>query len=440
LDTKSTSFTPIRILEIEISQKLSDISAINKESELKYGQLFCLIRLHSHPLGVLKIKLDKNLTTEILASHIWNELQQTINSHLEVDGLPHIDKLTPEGLPNQAEALCQKKLSTFLEDVPPVTIVIATYNRIDTLKPCIESILALEYPEYQIIVVDNAPHLPATAKFMAEHYADIDQIHYIQEPRPGLAQAHNRGLVEIQTPIGIFTDDDVLVDKYWLAQLVKGFSAADNVACVTGMIFPLELNTQAQEWIEQYGGYSKGFETTVYDLDENRINSPLYPYAAGTFGSGASMALKIDALRKLGGFDPALGAGSFAKSGDDFAAFLGILLDGYQLVYEPKAILYHLHPHEYESLRKRVYGYGVGLSAYLTKFMLEKPSIIFDLASKVPSGLMYLLNPKSEKNVGKTTDYPSELTHLEWQGLLYGPIAYLRSRWRTRNWRAEMGL
>ena len=46
-----------------------------------------------------------------------------------------------------------------------------------------------------------------------------------------------------------------------------------------------ELETPAQIWIEQYGGFHKGFEPRLYDLQEHRVTHPLYPYTAGTFGS-----------------------------------------------------------------------------------------------------------------------------------------------------------
>ena len=46
---------------------------------------------------------------------------------------------------------------------------------------------------------------------------------------------------------------------------------------------------------------------------------------------------------------------------------------GYQLVYEPASLLHHLHHRDYAILRKQIYRYGVGLTAYLTKAILENP-------------------------------------------------------------------
>jgi GT2 family glycosyltransferase len=311
--------------------------------------------------------------------------------------------------------------------------VIATHNRRESLAVCLEALLASEYPDFEVIVVDNAPKDNTTLDFIRDHYGDASQsgrkVRYVREDRPGLGRAHNAGLPHVTTRHVVFTDDDVLVDRYWLLEMVKGFSMADNVACVTGLILPAELETQAQVWIEQYGGFSKGFTRRCFDLNSNRPpNSPLYPYTAGVFGSGASMAFDTAVLRHLGGFDAALGAGTQALGGDDLAAFFHVVQNGYRLVYEPAAILHHSHRREYAGLRRQAYGYGVGLTAYLTKVVLDHPRLIMDMALRLPAGLAHIFSSKSPKNKHKQADYPKELNTLERKGMLYGPLAYWRSR------------
>ena len=59
----------------------------------------------------------------------------------------------------------------------------------------------------------------------------------------------------------------------------------------------MELETEAQAWIEQFGGFSKGFARHTFDLSTNRPKGFLYPYTAGMFGSGANMTFKTSALR-----------------------------------------------------------------------------------------------------------------------------------------------
>ena len=69
-------------------------------------------------------------------------------------------------------------------------------------------------------------------------------------------------------------------------RFVQAFGAADNVGCVTGMILPAELQTPAQGWIEQYGGFSKGFRRRIFDLNEYRPENPLHPYTRRRFWFG----------------------------------------------------------------------------------------------------------------------------------------------------------
>ena len=64
--------------------------------------------------------------------------------------------------------------------------------------------------------------------------------------------------------------------------------------------------------------------------------------------------------------------------------------------------------------------------------MLDRPSLLLDLARKLPRGLAFAVSPGSEKNVGRQRDFPRELARRELLGLAYGPIAYARSRRQAR--------
>jgi GT2 family glycosyltransferase len=359
-------------------------------------------------------------------------------AHLEQDGLPPVTKLDVAGLVYSGAPKCQQEDESILANPPFVSVVIATHNRTEGLAVCLERLLSLDYPAYEVIIVDNAPSTTASADFIRKNFAGSAQVRYVREDQPGLAIAHNRGLMEVKGSLVAFTDDDVIVDKHWLTELVKGFTVAENVACVTGMILPAELQTPAQGWIEQYGGFNKGFSRRIFDLFEHRLKDSLYPYTAGVFGSGANMAFRTLVLREMGGFDPALGAGSRGVGGDDLAAFFEVITRGYKLVYEPAALLYHHHRRDYLGLRKQAYGYGVGLTAYIMKTIVDKPARLLDIALKLPFGLAHLFSPKSPKNMKKQADYPKELTKIERKGMLYGPLAYLRSRWHIRQVRQHL--
>jgi len=432
------NFSPFMIQEVEISKPLPAVSARDSATGRIYQRALSLVRLHRLPLGLVELSLAENgLTAADYACRIWQVLGSKIGEHLRGDGLPEIDQLGPAGIPVSGAPNCKQEREAFMAGAPFVSVVVATHDRPDSLVDCLESLRSLDYPDYEIIVVDSAPSSRATADLIRHRYSDIKQVRYLSEKLPGLAVAHNRGLTAVRAPVVAFTDDDVVADTLWLAHLVKGFDVAGNVGCVTGMILPKELETQAQMWIEQSGNLNKGFERRIFDLKANRPDDPLYPYAAGVFGTGANMAFRTSVLREIGGFDPALGTGSKGFGGDDLAAFFEVITRGYTLVYEPSAIIRHQHRRDYAGLRRLTYGYGVGLTAYLMKTLVDRPSRLLDFTARIPYGLMYAMNPRSPKNFNKPNDYPRDLTRLERRGMLYGPLAYLSSRWRTRKTRED---
>lgn len=433
-EPEAPGFRAARMLEVEISHPLPDVTAFTSEGEQKYQRAICLVRLHTRPLGVIELQLDEQgLSAANFARRIWATYGAEISAHLRQDGLEQIDELSAGGIPTAVKPGCRREQDQLLSTAPPASIIVATRDRPESLATCVDSLLCQDYhANYEIVVVDNAPNTTATADLIRQRYLDTGRVHYVREDHPGLAIAHNRGLRQVQGDIVAFTDDDVVADRYWLRSLVAGFYAAENVACVTGMIHPIELKTPAQAWIEQFGGFGKGFARRLYNTSTNRPLDPLYPYTAGMFGSGANMAFTRSFLRESGGFDPALGAGSGGVGGDDLAAFFEVIARSFTLVYEPAAIVHHRHRRDYTGLRRQAHGYGVGLTAYLMKILVDKPWRLLDLAIRVPHGLLFLLNSRSTKNVKKLSDYPKELTRIERKGMLHGPLAYLRSRRRAK--------
>jgi GT2 family glycosyltransferase len=311
-------------------------------------------------------------------------------------------------------------------------VVLSTRDRPDRLARCLSSLLSLHYPSYEVIVVDNAPATSATADLIQQRYADEPKIRYVREDRPGLSAGRNRGIVEARGDIIAFTDDDVAVDPYWLTGLVRGFSVTENVACVTSLILPLELETPAQLLFEEFGGFNKGFVQRVFDWRSRGKCGPLYPFTTGQLGTGAGMAFTAKFLQEEKGFDLALGAGSRTGGGEDLVAFFRVIARGNRLVYEPTSLAYHEHRRDYTSLQKQVYYYGVGLTAYLTRIVVGNPLLLFRIAIRVPQGLFFILNAQSSKNQKKSTHFPKELTNLERKGMLLGPLLYLRGRFT--NW------
>lgn len=433
-------FIPIRVMEVEIGQQLNDLSAFDELAGQYYRRALCLIRLHAQPLGIVELTLnEQGISADVFAELVWNALHIPIVKHLQEDGLPEVTKLDRKGLPDHSSIPCLEERNLFLQSAPFVSVIVSTRDRPDHLARCLKSLMSLRYPGYEIIVVDNAPGSTVTRDAIRRTYPNEPKIKYVCENRPGLSLARNSGISVARGEILVFTDDDTIVDYYWLVELVKAFSSADNVACVTSLILPLELETQAQVWFEEFGGFNKGFTRRTFDRASRYTEMPLYPFAAGRFGTGAGMAFTAAFLRSVGGFDPALGAGRKA-GGEDLAAFLQVIIKGYTLVYEPASLLYHLHRRGYAELCKQIYNYGIGPTAVLIKIVLEHPLILFELIAKVPYGLFFILSSRSPKNRKRSKDFPKELTALERKGMLCGPFAYVRSRWEARKLSGELAL
>jgi O-antigen biosynthesis protein len=420
-----TGFAPVRLLDLEIGAPLPAVEPAAAPDGTPYRRARALVRLHGRPLGMTDLTLeDGRLVPASLADRLWGSLAGTIRAHLAADGGPAPARLPPGGL---GAGPCRAALP--LERAPLASVVVATRDRPAELVACVERLLDLAYPGYELLVVDNAPSSEATAVAVGRHFGNLPQVRYLREDRPGLSNARNQGLAEAAGEVVAFTDDDVLVDPAWLANLVAALGAAPHAACATGLILPAQLDTEAALWFESYAGFDKGWERQLFDLAEHRRPGPLYPYAMGQFGSGASLAFRTAALRRLGGFAPELGAGTTALGGEDLDIFLRLLASGAAIVYEPGAILWHRHLRDTATLRRQLHGYGVGLGAALTKSLLDRPARALELAVRLPAGLVYLLSPASPKNRRKQENFPGELTRLELRGVLAGPAAYLRSRW-----------
>lgn len=432
--TSIAEFQPAMMVEIELSEPLAPLDASAREDGHRYRRALALARLHTQPLGFVEFDLGENgLDASELAQRLWVELAALINAHLEAECLPAVDGLTPDGIAVGEEPACLAPRRAFLETAPFVSVVIPTHNRPQQVVALTQSVLASEYPagRFEVIVVDNAPSANDTALLFNQAYVDSTRVRYVREDRAGGSNARNCGLALARGEIVIFADDDELVDRHWLGEMVRGFGATGDVRCVTGLVAPMELETQAQGWFEQFGGYCKaGFASRLFNLTDHRAESPLYPFNLGVYGSGGSMAFRRDFLLGIGGFDPALGPATPSLGGEDLDAMLRVVLAGYDLAYTPMAIVRHPSHREFERLRNQLQGYGMGLSAALFKTLVTQPRQIPGFIRRLPRGVRFAFGAESPRHAGKQVDYPSELTRLEMWGLLGGPLAYLRSRRR----------
>ena len=419
-------FLPFRMVEVDLG---SPIAALEHPTGSGSARARVLCSLHQVPLGLLYVDIPEGgLRATELAQKIWRTLGGEVNAHLVRDRLPLLSALSEAGVGIHQRLACALERQAFLERAPRISVIVATRNRAQKLPALLDALLDLDYPEYEVLIIDNAPEDDQTRAVVEERSRRDARLRYLREDRPGLSSARNAGARAARAELIAITDDDVRPVRSWLSELARGFEAGENVACVTGAILAAKLDTRAQLWTEQYGGFHKGFAPRLFGLHDHKSDSRMYPYNAGVFGSGANLAFRRRVFLGIGGFDRALGAGTRGMGGEELAVFLQLISANFQIAYQPGALLYHDHHADEESLRKQMFSYGAGLSAYLTKTLWDRPARVLDLATRVPAGLIHLLHPRSAKNSGKEADYPAELTRLELRGLLYGPLAYARSR------------
>jgi glycosyltransferase involved in cell wall biosynthesis len=356
-----------------------------------YGAVEVLVRDEGVPVGKLHIQIyrgDAVLTAEVVRQ-------------LATDaGLTHSTERMPAD--NSAR--------------PSISVVVCTRDRPLALRRCLESMQLLRYENFEVLIVDNASRCSETRLLVAE-----TSFRYLREDRPGLDWARNRGLHAAVNEVVAYTDDDVRVDPNWLNGIATGFRDSQ-VACVTGLVCPLELETPAQVLFEQYGGMGKGLRARLFDpaklLPEELI-------AAHSAGVGANMAFRRDALIQLGGFDVHLDVGTPSNGGGDLDIFHRVLTAGRIIRYEPNALVWHQHRRSLPGLHTQVCNNGRAFGCYLLKIAGNRTVSRTKVATSAAKNWFgsWLLGSLFSGRPGRTPT----LVAAELWGALYSPRAY----WKT---------
>jgi O-antigen biosynthesis protein len=426
---RDDAWRPIAVVDV-------DLADVSLDTVASSGPRFIVARLHTRVLGVVVAGSPDGRAAgagsdALLASAHGESLRAVLLARFADQVRTHVERWGCDVAAVTGESLCQQARARALADAPTASVVVATRERPELLRVCVESLLAQAHPAVEILVVDNAPVSDATQRLIRGMHAWRGRVRYLREDVPGLGRAHNAALPHVQGDVVAITDDDVVADRFWLSSLLETFVLQD-AGCVTGPIVPLELRTREQSWVEQYGGFTRGFTHRLFSLAEPPAEEPLFPFTAGRLGSGANMAFTRAALDAIGGFDPSLGAGTRACGGDDLAAFAKTALAGARIAYCPDAVVRHRHHADYEALRRMSRGYGVGLGAYLTSLMVADPRLLPRMVRRLPAGVRHMLAGNSPKNARIEDDYPRELVRAERLGVLQGPLKYGLSRLDTR--------
>lgn len=351
----------IKVAVIDLDRPLLPVEDLDG-----YATLKVLVRVHGVPLGSIDVPVvDGRCSAERIRASIGFDIELALTRHLLSDALA--TGSGPDGFSAADLSGARHPCDRLTE--PFVTVAVCTRNRAEELRTCLAALARLDYPDYEVIVIDNAPSTSETEDLVRSEYPAV---RYVREPRPGLDWARNRAIAEARGEILAYTDDDVVVDPRWLTALAEAF-ADPSVAAVTGLVVPYELETQSQQLFERYGGFGRGFERRWYGAMPGDWPVQVSFLGAGQFGTGANMAYRRDLFAEIGLFDPGLDVGTVTNGGGDLEMFFRVLKHGHILAYEPAAIVLHRHRREYGQLRTQLTNNGIGFYSHLVRSALAYP-------------------------------------------------------------------
>ena len=350
-----------------------------------------------------------------------------------------------DSLPDEAScAVIDAALRQELGPVPALaagcclTIAICTRDRPDWLRRLLASLAGLDraalpgLAEVETLVVDNAPADDRSRLAAAE----FPSVRYAVEPRPGLNFGRNTALRLAQGNLVAYLDDDVVVDRGWLAGLLSAYESDREAGFITGQVLPFELQTDAQLVFERRGGFRRSFRRIHYGSSGG--GDPFYPCGAGIFGTGANMAVNRTAALAIGGFDEALDTGRTLPGGGDLDLYYRMVRAGYRGTYEPTCVVFHQHRREMRALRRQ-YGdsWGRAYMAFAAKSMTCDPAMRGVWLRHVAWWFSKELTDSLRSILGRNRRPLGMIAAETWGGLLGLAGAYRRSCARVTQIRAR---
>lgn len=109
----------------------------------------------------------------------------------------------------------------------PASVIVATFNRSKKLKRCLNALLKLNYPKYEIIVVNDAS-TDDTKDVLKKYGNRIRVINH--KKNKGTAATKKTGILSSKYPLVAIMDDDCIPDKDWLFNLVKRVDIKNKIA------------------------------------------------------------------------------------------------------------------------------------------------------------------------------------------------------------------
>ena len=233
-----------------------------------------------------------------------------------------------------------------LEKYPRVSVVVCSYNGGKTLSHCLHALDRVDYPNYEIVFVDdgstdNSQEVVAaweqSREKRREQGAKLPDFQNIRQQNMGLSYARNAGAASATGEVIAYTDSDCMADPDWLYYLVGTLLSGD----YAGVGGP-NVSPPAQDWIQACVAAAPGGPSHVLLTDVVAEHIP-----------GCNMAFHRWAFDQVGGFDP-----DYRKAGDDVDFCWRLQQGGQVIAFSPAAVVWHYRRFTLQAFRKQQEGYG----------------------------------------------------------------------------------
>jgi GT2 family glycosyltransferase len=245
-------------------------------------------------------------------------------------GITRADR-SPKASYQALEEVFRRSPAELLPQKPRISVVVCSYNGGATLEQCLRSLMALEYPNYEVIVVDDGS--TDNSRAILARFSDV---RVIQQPNRGLSVARNVGLRAATGAIVAYTDSDCYADPDWLTILVDHLSCSGAAAVGGPNLSPED------GWMAACVAAAPGQPTHVLESDQVAEHVP-----------GCNMAFRREALAAINGFDP-----QYRKAGDDVDVCWRLQQAGYWITFAPGAFVWHHRRQTPRAYLRQQAGYG----------------------------------------------------------------------------------
>lgn len=216
-----------------------------------------------------------------------------------------------------------------------VTIVIPTYNGLRYLIPCLESLRAQTYRDFQVMVVDDGS-TDGTAASVAQAYPDVALIRFRRNG--GLARAQNAGFAATASALVVFLNNDTEAEPDWLERLVWTADAYPDAWAVAGKLRLWDRRAVLHAAGDGFGIDGVPRNLGVWEDDRGQWDDGRWIWGpqggAALYRRAALAALSDDAIGTP--FDP-----SFFMYCEDVDLNWRARLAGYETAFAPEAVIYH---------------------------------------------------------------------------------------------------